>query len=811
MATTGVVYKDLLPIPHEIDPDKEETTTTVRDTPTVSHALAMQEPEQKGAAQVEHGEEVVNLGWNEPGDAVANPLVGGLANDDLWVLVRRFNKQMYHVKEIPNPPPGGLDLNIADEEEFSPDKLRSNIERLYMTIATQGIGMMAFGKHIVRLRSWRETRRTGAFCTAYFIAWIFDLLMPLFAVMMITLIAYQPSRAVMFPPAPIALVDSKTGGVQKPKAGVLGSHDSATGAPENHKGEAVEAEASNFVNGIASVALASATGKHPQGEPPSEDGSPADSVPDPTAIAIGAADAKKKAAGGTPAKEHDKTKVPMETAMWTKMRPIMHGLTDVVDTWERFANALDPTSPFPKEPYRLRIAGLVIPVLLASIFVTSYMFIKGVTFGIGFGFFGDPITSRGLELLNRKFPNWQKLLELRNTVLKGVPTNAQLTLTLLRIGEANKAPLPPPPHIFAPPPDEPADISDQNLRATGADYPLNATQAELDEAMAHDPTVPHETGGTDIDASKNAKHGKKGSKILGFFKGTVKGGVETAIGTDKLKAKAGSEHAKNRLGVVPKPDANLTSGPVEFKARFHGTKGHVYITTKATIPCVAFSTDNTIEKMGSLEREDLHPIWSIPVGDISEMRKVGGFGWKAKLVVGWALGREVADGLEIVQRTEKWVEMDPSTNVADIEVVTKQLPYQIIPTQFQFTWVAGKWIELHPSTNIDDIQVITKRTRADDEVRSSDSSIAGLFIRRRSSSDPWVAGLFIRCGSSSADPLEKWQDVLKTHPKRTENKARADLRAQLDLQLAARENQRKQDNMRGQYQWNLRIEELEGN
>ena len=41
---------------------------------------------------------------------------------------------MYHVKEIPTAPAGGLDLNIADEEEFSPDKLRANIERLYMTI-----------------------------------------------------------------------------------------------------------------------------------------------------------------------------------------------------------------------------------------------------------------------------------------------------------------------------------------------------------------------------------------------------------------------------------------------------------------------------------------------------------------------------------------------------------------------------------------------------------------------------------------------------------------------------------------------------
>lgn len=278
------------------------------------------------------------------------------------------------------------------------------------------------------------------------------------------------------------------------------------------------------------------------------------------------------------------------------------------------------------------------------------MFMKGVTFGVGFGFFGDPIISRGLEVLNRKFPNWQKLLELRNTVLKGVPTNAQLTITLLRIGEANKAPLPPPPHIAAPPPEQPAAVSDNELRATGADWPLNATQEELDEAMAHDPTTAHETGGQDIDASKNAKHGKKGSKILGFFKSTVKGGVETTMGADKLKAKVGDHHAKNRLGAVPKPGQDLTSGPVEFKARFDGKKGHVYITTKATIPCVAFSTDSSIEKIGAQEREDLHPIWSIPVGDISEIKKWGGYGWKAKLVIGWALGREVADGMEIVQR-----------------------------------------------------------------------------------------------------------------------------------------------------------------
>jgi hypothetical protein len=311
---------------------------------------------------------------------------------------------------------------------------------------------------------------------------------------------------------------------------------------------------------------------------------------------------------------------------------------------------LEPTPPFPKNKYHYRLGGVVAPLLLISLFVTSYMFMKGVTFGVGFGFFGDPVIVRGLALLNRKFPGWQKLLELRNTLLKGVPTNAQLTITLLRIGEANKAPLPPPPHVNGPPPDVPVDISDQELRATGADFPLNATQAELDEAMAHDPTTAHETGGEDIDNAKNSKHGKKSNKIVNFFRSTVKGGVETSITADRLKAAVGSEHAKNRIGAVPHKDEDMTSGPVEFKSRYDGKKGHLYITSKATIPNIAFSTDKTIEKIGAVDREDLHPLWTIPIGDIKEMKKVGGFGWKAKMIVGWALGREVADGIVITDR-----------------------------------------------------------------------------------------------------------------------------------------------------------------
>lgn len=87
----------------------------------------------------------------------------------------------------------------------------------------------------------------------------------------------------------------------------------------------MEQEASNFFNGITSVVLTGATGKHPQGDPNSDEKEPGADIPDPSSVAVHAADAKDIAAGGNPTAEHDKTKVPVENAMWTKMRPIMHG------------------------------------------------------------------------------------------------------------------------------------------------------------------------------------------------------------------------------------------------------------------------------------------------------------------------------------------------------------------------------------------------------------------------------------------------------------------------------------------------------
>ena len=93
MESAGVAVKEFLPIPDVVDPNKRETSTTLADEPlSLSHELAVADHDEKGHAQAVHGKEVEDLGWHERSSKIPNPLVGGLPNEDLWVLVRRFNK-----------------------------------------------------------------------------------------------------------------------------------------------------------------------------------------------------------------------------------------------------------------------------------------------------------------------------------------------------------------------------------------------------------------------------------------------------------------------------------------------------------------------------------------------------------------------------------------------------------------------------------------------------------------------------------------------------------------------------------------------
>jgi hypothetical protein len=216
-----------------------------------------------------------------------------------------------------------------------------------------------------------------------------------------------------------------------------------------------------------------------------------------------------------------------------------------------------------------------------------------------------------------------------STLLYGVPTNAQLTLTLLRLGEAHKAPLPPPPFTGRlPPPEAPP------ARHITGDLAVDAEHNEvLDNSIAQDPTG---SPSTSPDRPKK-KHGKK---LLGFVKGVTRAGVTTILGIDQIKAVAGSENALQKRGVLPRAGApRPADGPSGFTARCHGKKGTAYVITTAASPCLSFE-----QAKGGV------PVFSIALDDITQIRKIGGLGWKTKLIVGFALGMEIQDGIVLTDR-----------------------------------------------------------------------------------------------------------------------------------------------------------------
>ncbi|GES61902.1 hypothetical protein ATEIFO6365_0011041900 [Aspergillus terreus] len=589
--------------------------------PTDSHILSQVPQDEKGLAEkAGHTEEISDVGWYQSPDDINERI------------------QIYYVKAVPDTPLQRLDLIRAEDEQFSPDKLRATLERFYTTIF---VSLTGFVKHIVRLRSWRETQRTSIFCTVYFTAWLLDLLVPTFICVLLALTVYPPARPMLFPPAPIALVDSSTGGVQKPKAGVLGSHDSLTGAPEKMKGEAAEQEARNLMTGISSVVVGSVAGKHDQGTP---EGAPMESsVPDAMDIVSKTADAQTAAHGEVPTETHDKTKQPMMTTVLDGANLSMRVLSDITDTYERLGNALSPTPPFSSKTPFVRLGSVLVAALAVSLVTTNHFFVKTSTFVFGAVFFGDPIFARAIAYLNTNFPGWQASLLPQNSVLKGIPTNAQLTLTLLRIGEANTAPLPPPPRYpLEKAPSQPASLHPSEVN-------LAASSEEISQAASPEP---------DLHPSEQEEHHETqkpkswASRVLDFFRGTTATGIESKLAIDRVRAAAGSKHAKTRVGVLRrKGRLTLPSGPVHFDARYKGKRGAAVIDSSSEPPVLYFTTDPAVDPSDHrLERRDKASVlFTIPVTDIREMRKIGGLGWKGKLVTGWAVGsKEVVDGLVIV-------------------------------------------------------------------------------------------------------------------------------------------------------------------
>ena len=78
-------------VPVDVRPQTVKQSPIAQNT-SESHALATENHELQGAAQ-QAGKETrtTNLGWQANAEGVAT-LVGGIPNEELWTLVRRFNK-----------------------------------------------------------------------------------------------------------------------------------------------------------------------------------------------------------------------------------------------------------------------------------------------------------------------------------------------------------------------------------------------------------------------------------------------------------------------------------------------------------------------------------------------------------------------------------------------------------------------------------------------------------------------------------------------------------------------------------------------
>lgn len=72
-------------------------------------------------------------------------------------------------------------------------------------------------------------------------------------------------------------------------------------------------------------------------------------------------------------------------------------------------------------------------------------------------------------------------------------------------------------------------------------------------------------------------------------------------------------------------------------------------------PVLYFTTDTTAQLDPRLSsRSKGAVLFTIAVTEIQEMRKIGGLGWKGKIVAGWAMqSKEVVDGLIIVDKESR--------------------------------------------------------------------------------------------------------------------------------------------------------------
>lgn len=282
-------------------------------------------------------------------------------------------------------------------------------------------------------------------------------------------------------------------------------------------------------------------------------------------------------------------------------------------------------------------------------------------FIIGLCFFGDPIIKNGVALLNSKIPDWTGYLDLQKygaallgvrvlfancirTLLKGVPTNAQLTLTLLRIGEINSSPLPPPP----------------SSQDNGPEWPIPRKKSKAlisDQSNNQEATVDLQRQQSNETLPGTKSKRRWVFKVIKFVRRTIATAIKGHIAFDRAIAIAGSSHTKNLIGMLQDRHWKTSEpfGPLKFDAKFERKRGAVVIDASKEPPILYFTTYQSagLDDLRIESRKKGSVLFQVPVTDIQELKKTEGLGWKGKLIVELTAGsKEAADGLVVVGKEE---------------------------------------------------------------------------------------------------------------------------------------------------------------
>ncbi|CAK9782310.1 hypothetical protein CC85DRAFT_254875 [Cutaneotrichosporon oleaginosum] len=492
-------------------------------------------------------------------------LVEGIDDGTLYLMLRAFNKQVNHVLHpAVSLPPREPDLRHTDLQNvpYRSDTLKANLERL-----VRGLGPPASRgmREVARLTDWdHEFKRTAAYCAAYFIAWGFGVVVLAATMFFCVLICFPPTRRILFPYRP-----------PTPDP----DHPSRNRTADQERDE-VPVEVSAVMTGFASALLFGTSDEGNATVGPKEFiddwEDPAMEIHDEKGRLIGFRTTRydRKAeiveVNGKRVRVR-RDRVDAQTEAEEKRDELVTwmakstetGLGKGADFIEIMQKALSPPPIYPDYYARFKIAGLLVVPALALHFVPARMFGRGATFIFGAVFWGHKWLERGARELIRRYPNWKMYVDPRNSILSGVPTDAQLVLHLLRVSEAEKDPLPAPP--IYPTLEDTKDVIREKTGDNAGD--IVGGEAAVGAPTSAEGAEPPPQGVKKVTATTKRKTKGAFKRIARKIAGM--GSDVTVVGKEKkLRGKIDSLVLKAKWG---------DDAPGGYSAKLDGTSGHLFL------------------------------------------------------------------------------------------------------------------------------------------------------------------------------------------------------------------------------------------